>query len=150
MIAYKLRKRVARRSDCETLAPNGGFKDRPFDTLKTDLDKMKGYVDYWPSNAEKDVKCRFITEDSGTPAAVLSEWDQFIRRIAFWPMAGDTDNDKWDPTNPALPKTSLDMAAKVQFFRGSVFRECRASYDQGKDRSGGKISGRVSEDERHR
>ena len=31
-------------------------------------------------------------------------------------MAGDTDNDKWDPMNPELRNTSLDMAAKVQFF----------------------------------
>ena len=41
MITDQLRTRDARHSDCETLAHSGGFRDRPLDTLKTDLAKKK-------------------------------------------------------------------------------------------------------------
>ena len=59
---------------------------------------------------------RFVAESAESPNAIIENWDAFIRRIAFWPLPGDSPNLVWDPTDPQLRFTSHEMIEKIKIF----------------------------------
>ena len=120
-IGDALRLREKRHGDRETLAL-GGFSTREFSTLKENLRDMKSWVEDWPSRSETLVTKRFVVEMATSPEHVLSNYEEFIERIAFWKLPADDPTSKWDPCDPKLRMATLPLTAKVRLF-AQVFTE---------------------------
>ena len=59
---------------------------------------------------------RYAVEMAVSPQDVLSGWDTFLDRIAFWALPGDVPGAKWLPHDPKLRLTCLALPEKVKVF----------------------------------
>ena len=114
-VGSALRTRSARHQLCEELAV-GGFMIRAFPQVVDHLTDMKTYVDEWPEHSSVLIQKRFDSEEAQSPQVIVARWDQFIRRVAYWPLEWDVADTAWDPLDPQLRFMPLALNKKVSLF----------------------------------